>query len=134
MNPPPSLRDLYNGSSSAWSFVPPPSPPSANASSSASSSSSFQWSTRPTPNSIFDLSPDLNDANGVNAVDLLKTLAASAVLQYTSSAIAMPWEVGKMLLQVQWVPRDSHDYHVDVEPEDDDDAVSSPVFADLPPF
>ncbi|SJL05849.1 uncharacterized protein ARMOST_09185 [Armillaria ostoyae] len=124
MNPPPSLRDLYNGSSSAWSFVPPPSPPSANASSSASSSSSFQWSTRPTPNSIFDLSPDLNDANGVNAVDLLKTLAASAVLQYTSSAIAMPWEVSKMLLQVQWVPRDSHDYHVDVEPEDDDDALS----------
>ncbi|KAK0465246.1 mitochondrial carrier domain-containing protein [Desarmillaria tabescens] len=124
MNPPPSLRDLYNGSSSAWSFVPPPSPPSANSSPPASSSSSFQWSTRPTPNSIFDLSPDLNDANGVNAVDLLKTLAASAVLQYTSSAIAMPWEVGKMLLQVQWVPRDSHDYHVDVEPEDDDDALS----------
>ncbi|KAG7450194.1 mitochondrial carrier [Guyanagaster necrorhizus] len=124
MNSPSSLRDLYNGSSSAWSFVPPPLPPSANTSSSASSSSSFQWSTRPTPNSIFDLSPDLNDANGINAVDLFKTLAASAVLQYASSAIAMPWEVGKMLLQVQWVPRDSHDYHSDVGPEDDDDALS----------
>jgi fusion and transport protein UGO1 len=38
---------------------------------------------------------------------LVKSLVASAVLQYTSTAIAMPWEVGKMLLQVQWVPRNA---------------------------
>lgn len=38
---------------------------------------------------------------------LLKTLVASAFLQYTTTAIAMPWEVGKLLLQVQWVPRDA---------------------------
>lgn len=38
---------------------------------------------------------------------LLKTLIASAVLGYTTTAIAMPWEVGKCLLQVQWVPRDA---------------------------
>jgi len=37
---------------------------------------------------------------------LLKALIASAVLGYTTTAIAMPWEVGKCLLQVQWVPRD----------------------------
>lgn len=30
-----------------------------------------------------------------------------AFLQYSSTAIAMPWEVGKLLLQVQWVPRDA---------------------------
>lgn len=38
---------------------------------------------------------------------LVKTLVASAVLQYATTAIAMPWEVGKLLLQVQWVPRDA---------------------------
>lgn len=38
---------------------------------------------------------------------LLKTLVASAFLQYTTTAIAIPWEVGKLLLQVQWVPRDA---------------------------
>jgi len=32
---------------------------------------------------------------------------ASALLQYTSSALVNPWEVGKLLLQVQWVPRDA---------------------------
>ena len=37
---------------------------------------------------------------------LLKSLIAGAVLQYTSTALAMPFEVGKLLLQVQWVPRD----------------------------
>ena len=35
----------------------------------------------------------------------LKALLASAFLQYTTTAIAMPWEVGKVLLQVQWVPK-----------------------------
>jgi fusion and transport protein UGO1 len=38
---------------------------------------------------------------------VLKWLIASAVLGYTTTAIAMPWEVGKCLLQVQWVPRDA---------------------------
>lgn len=38
---------------------------------------------------------------------LLKTLVASAILEYTTTVIAMPWEVGKCLLQVQWVPRDA---------------------------
>ncbi len=37
----------------------------------------------------------------------------------------MPWEVGKMLLQVQWIPREAHDYDLDADTEDDDDAVSS---------
>lgn len=46
---------------------------------------------------------------GVNATQVMKTIVASAVLQYSSSAIAMPWEVGKTLLQVQWVPRDAKD-------------------------
>ena len=27
-------------------------------------------------------------------------------IKYATSAVALPWEVGKTLLQVQWVPRD----------------------------
>jgi len=37
---------------------------------------------------------------------IFKALISSAFLQYTTTAIAMPWEVGKILLQVQWIPRD----------------------------
>ena len=67
----------------------------------------YQWSTRPAYNSVFDLSPslDLSEPYAVDAILLVKSLVASAVLQYTSTAIAMPWEVGKLLLQVQWVAR-----------------------------
>lgn len=52
---------------------------------------------------------------------LLKTLVASAFLQYTTTAIAMPWEVGKLLLQVQWVPRDA------VESDDEEPIVEEVV-------
>ncbi|WFD35602.1 hypothetical protein MCUN1_002460 [Malassezia cuniculi] len=37
---------------------------------------------------------------------VLRALAISGALQYTSTCLAMPFEVGKLLLQVQWVPRD----------------------------
>lgn len=129
MTSPPSLRDLYIDPSSAWSFSAPVLPEAANGTAAASSSApiaqSFQWSSRPTHNSIFDLSPEINEAYGVDAIDLLKTLAASAILQYTSTAIAMPWEVGKLLLQVQWVPRNNEEIPP-AEPDDDEDAVGVP--------
>ncbi|EST06475.1 Mitochondrial substrate/solute carrier [Kalmanozyma brasiliensis GHG001] len=38
--------------------------------------------------------------------DILRALVISGALQYTSTCLAMPFEVGKLLLQVQWVPRD----------------------------
>jgi mitochondrial fusion and transport protein UGO1 len=109
-----SLRDQYSSPSSAWSFTPDDSPLSlANSSSSAgsgpgpSTSSSFQWKSRG-QQSIFNLSPDvsINDVSEIDVVEALRTVFASAFLQYSSTAIAMPWEVGKMLLQVQWVPKD----------------------------
>lgn len=37
----------------------------------------------------------------------------------------MPWEVGKLLLQVQWVPRDTGDPDPVTDLEEEDDAVSS---------
>jgi fusion and transport protein UGO1 len=37
---------------------------------------------------------------------VLRALLISGALQYTSTCLAMPFEVGKLLLQVQWIPRD----------------------------
>lgn len=119
-----SLRELYSDPSSTWSFVPNLPAPNSNSSVvDPVAAPGLQWNSRPAHNSIFDLSPDLNEGTGINAVTLLKALTASAVLHYTSTAIAMPWEVGKLLLQVQWVPRVSQDTEALVEVDDDDDAV-----------
>ena len=104
-----SLRDTYAPSQASWSFVPPqgnstlPSAVTSNA-----SPTSYEWSTRPPTNPIFDLSSSLSftEPSGAEVKLLLKGLIAGAVLQYTSTALAMPFEVGKLLLQVQWVPRD----------------------------
>ncbi|UZJ54432.1 hypothetical protein CBS101457_003752 [Exobasidium rhododendri] len=38
--------------------------------------------------------------------DATKALFLSAAFQYASTCLAMPFEVGKLLLQVQWVPKD----------------------------
>ncbi|KAJ7462761.1 mitochondrial carrier domain-containing protein [Mycena galericulata] len=119
-----SLRGLYSDPSSAWSFVQslPAAPSNSTPSPQTPSSSPYQWSSRPSHNSIFDLSPELADpSDGIDPINLLKTVAASAILQYTSSAIAMPWEVGKLLLQVQWVPRDAGEPDPPELPPDDDD-------------
>jgi fusion and transport protein UGO1 len=111
MSSPASLRDLYNPPSSAWSFLPAPKNPVASSSTPTASADTptYQWSTRPTRNSIFELSPalDLSEPAGINVALLARSLVAAAVLEYTSTAIAMPWEVAKLLLQVQWVPRDA---------------------------
>ncbi|KAG1810147.1 mitochondrial carrier domain-containing protein [Suillus plorans] len=107
----PSLRDLYNPPSSAWAFIPPP--PMQNASVPAPAPApavpSYQWTTRPAHNSIFDLSPslDLSEPSSLDVSLLLRSLVASALLQYTSTALVMPLEVGKLLLQIQWIPKDA---------------------------
>jgi len=70
---------------------------------------SYQWTTRPAHNSIFDLSPslDLSEPSHLDVPLLLRSLVASALLQYTSTALVMPLEVGKLLLQIQWIPKDA---------------------------
>lgn len=144
MNPPPSLRDLYIDPNQAWAFVPPTPHASGSAMNNSAPSAAapdpiapaYQWSTRPAAkhNSIFDLSPELRDsgfgggehAGGAHAAQLFKAFVASAVLQYTSTAIVMPWEVGKLLLQVQWVPRDAGEVdEIEVGEDDNEDAVSA---------
>ncbi|KAG6869141.1 hypothetical protein C0993_012239 [Termitomyces sp. T159_Od127] len=125
MGEPSSLRGLYIDTSSAWAFAPPAIPQTA-ASEPLSSGASYQWSNRPSHNPIFDLSPslDISEVSGINVANSLKALVASAVLQYSSTAIAMPWEVGKLLLQVQWVPRDAGEPEEPELVDDNDDMLS----------
>ncbi|SPC63824.1 related to UGO1 - outer membrane component of the mitochondrial fusion machinery [Ustilago sp. UG-2017b] len=42
----------------------------------------------------------------ISISDIFRALLISGALQCTSTCLAMPFEVGKLLLQVQWVPRD----------------------------
>jgi fusion and transport protein UGO1 len=42
-------------------------------------------------------------------------------MQYTSTAIVMPWEVGRLLLQVQWVPRDAGEPEPSAETAEEED-------------
>ncbi|KAI0052904.1 mitochondrial carrier [Auriscalpium vulgare] len=126
MSSPSSLRDLYSTNTPSWTFAnpanasgpssPPPAPPNTP---------SYTFSNRPAQNSIFELSPGLADPGGADLRLLLKTLVASAFLQYTSTAIAMPWEVGKCLLQVQWVPRDAGEEEVIEEVVEEEEELSS---------
>lgn len=99
-----SLRDTYAPPQTPWSFLPSQS----NNTLPSAVTPSYEWSTRAPTNPIFDLSSSLSlaEPSGVEIKLLLKGLIAGAVLQYTSTALAMPFEVGKLLLQVQWVPRD----------------------------
>lgn len=48
-------------------------------------------------------------------------MISSVFLQYTTTAIAMPWEVGKVLLQIQWIPK---------EPEQDIEEDETVQYAD----
>jgi fusion and transport protein UGO1 len=84
---------------------------------------SYQWTTRPAHNSIFDLSPslDLSEPSSLDVPLLLRSLVASALLQYTSTALVMPLEVGKLLLQIQWIPRDAPAPSSQVHEEDEEE-------------
>lgn len=127
MSNPSSLRDLYGAHQPTWFFTPPstgsssrpPPPPQTTG------SPSYTFPSRPAQNSIFELSPTLAEPGGLEFGLVLKTLIASALLGYTTTAIAMPWEVGKCLLQVQWVPRDAE--HVD-DSEPPTEEVAEEVF------
>jgi fusion and transport protein UGO1 len=55
----------------------------------------------------------------------VNNLLVAGFTQYASTAIAMPWEVGKTLLQVQWVPRDARDLELNAELEEEDGEVFS---------
>ncbi|EJD04423.1 mitochondrial carrier [Fomitiporia mediterranea MF3/22] len=126
-----SLRDLYSDPPTAWSFVPitnngsnPASGAGGPSIKADSASTSYQWSSRPRPNSIYELSPDLDfEPSGPNAVAFLRTAAASAILQYLAAALENPWEVGNTLLEVQFVPRNAGVIE-EVEPPEEEEETS----------
>ncbi|KLO20448.1 mitochondrial carrier [Schizopora paradoxa] len=107
----PSLRDLYNNPSSSWSFVPVVDNNGNGASSSSTSASpaeasSYQWSSR---NSLYDISSGIDiEPSSLNVSIAVRGAAMSALLVFFSTAVEIPWEVGKTLLQVQYVPREAH--------------------------
>ena len=71
-----------------------------------------------------DLSPGLRmEPNAPNFMLLLKAACASAVLTYASGVVEVPWEVGRTLLQVQYVPRDAKAVE-DIDDESSEEAVS----------
>ncbi|PWN53544.1 mitochondrial carrier [Violaceomyces palustris] len=106
----------FSTSSPSFSKSSYPSSSSSTASASTSTSSpsssrqpfSFQTTNRyssndkpyvaSVPTSPEDRQPPL--------AEMLKALMMSGALQYTSTCLAMPFEVGKLLLQIQWVPTD----------------------------
>ncbi|EJD55700.1 mitochondrial carrier, partial [Auricularia subglabra TFB-10046 SS5] len=144
MSRPASLRDLYTAPSTSWDFASNAASGSGTSASGSASSSQpstkVEWGARrPAQSPVFDLSPALGDELGVDPGDidlraLVKNLLASAILRYTTSAIAMPWEVSKLLLQVQWMPRVPEVPEVteveDEEEEELDESLSESYFRD----
>jgi len=101
MASPPSLRTLYKSQHDIWSF--PQGSPSMSGSIPGTSTSNSTWNLpKQLPSDAVKLS-DQEDLVPANVV--LNGLLASALMQYSTAAIAMPWEVGKLLLQIQHVPQ-----------------------------
>ncbi|KEP54390.1 carrier protein [Rhizoctonia solani 123E] len=122
---PNSLRDLYAAPPDGWSFIPAPE----DLASSGTKNTAAPWpsrSARSADSHVFDLAPVASDVVSLDLRMAIKALIASGVLQYATTAIAMPFEVGKVLLQIQWIPKD----HVVPAPEEpgteekDEDALS----------
>lgn len=53
---------------------------------------------------------------------MLKWAISAAVLQYATTGIAMPFEVAKTLMQVQWIPKESIEGETLLDGDDDDNA------------
>ncbi|KAI0706053.1 mitochondrial carrier [Cytidiella melzeri] len=124
---PASLRDLYAPPTTTWSFSPP-----VNGTQSPASivpAHSHQWSTRSSQHLVFGLAPSGYDEGGADIASMLRGAVVFVLYQYASTAVALPWEVGKLLLQVQWVPHDSEgpeiqEVTVAVEDHNEDDVLS----------
>ncbi|KAI6153321.1 mitochondrial carrier domain-containing protein [Pisolithus tinctorius] len=111
----PSLRDLYSPPAHSWTFVPPNGAPSKP----NPSSPSYQWNARPSSPHILHLSLDAGTPPA-HITLFFRSIVVSALMHYSSTALAMPLEVGKLLLQIQWVPRDALSAPSDTEEQGDD--------------
>ena len=125
MSSPPSLRDLYAAPPNSWSFNAAPANVS-DAAAAAPTPGSYQWSARSSdsPNALLGLSGTVQDDEVLDAKTIAVGLVTAGLFQYAMNAVATPWEVGKTLLQVQWIPRDlealpSRDLPKEVDEEDE---------------
>ncbi|KAG8931042.1 hypothetical protein FRC03_002023 [Tulasnella sp. 419] len=136
-----SLRGSYAPSNDSWTFLNTSPVPGGSSSSQPLTSGSPKWS-RTTKSHVFDLAPavhydtDFGLGRLVGERDerdwgkVFSDAMAAGLLQYASTALVMPFEVAKILLQVQWIPREDVEFEapeVDAEvPENttDDDAMS----------
>jgi mitochondrial fusion and transport protein UGO1 len=118
-----SLRDHYAPPPPTWTFSPGAGSDSSVLPSGPTPSSSYTYESRPAPNSLFELSPSLAapGGGGASGGTILKAIVAAGFLQYTTSAIAMPWDVGQLLMQAQWVPRDADAVGSSHEEEEDEE-------------
>ena len=125
MSSPSSLRDLYAPPPDAWSFAPPP----VNGTQQAASpqAPTYQWSARSTSKHPLGLSGAVPEG-GVDIRAFAQGLLTAALLQYATSAVIVPWEVGKTLLQVQWVPQDVEARLAAKDEEEEEEVCSSALF------
>jgi fusion and transport protein UGO1 len=108
MASPPSLRTLYKSQHDLWSFS------TVNQSSTISTSSSpvvsSGWDNQLKHKTLvnFETSRD-QDGDTISVNMVVNGLLSAALMQYCTAAVAMPWEVGKLLLQIQYVPQELDD-------------------------
>lgn len=78
----------------------------------------------PTSNRYESSVGDLPDAAGLssgmpNAGAVLRAFVTTSLLSFTGVAMVQPFEVGKTLAQVQWVPRDGVEPFIGLDLQDD---------------
>jgi hypothetical protein len=134
-----SLRDAYSPPVNEWTFVATPAPgASSSAGSAAPSTPASTWTAGSPPSRarVLDLSPytydEIDPGTALDAKSALKWLLSAAVLQYATTGIAMPFEVAKILMQCQWIPKDAIEgessgfidqSHEEDDSENEDDSV-----------
>ena len=108
-----SLRGAYSPTVNEWTFVATPALSTSPTGSVGPSSSSSTWTASPPPNRapVFDLSPypydGIDPGGSLDAKGAFKWLVSAAILQYATTGIAMPFEVAKILMQCQWIPKEA---------------------------
>lgn len=78
--------------------------------------------------------PHYEEGDTPQAGAMLRAFFTSSLLSFTSTALVMPFEVGKTLAQVQWVPRDTLAWNSDNEDQEqqsDDEQEAEAFFDDV---
>jgi fusion and transport protein UGO1 len=121
----PSLADWQPASSSLPTSSASSSPAAGATSSYAGSGAtrSVPPSLRLPPSNRYDSSvgdlPDAASSGLPNAGAVLRAFVTTSLLSFTGVAMVQPFEVGKTLAQVQWVPRDGVEPFIGLDLQDD---------------